>query len=66
LILIDANPLIHAKFSDLPQHVRARAWLEGQTNAPGKVGIPWQTSLAFLAMRNSPVNPRRAIPYDEA
>lgn len=54
MILIDANLLIYAKFSDLPQHVRAREWLEGLMNAPGKIGIPWQTSLAFLRLGTNP------------
>jgi uncharacterized protein len=49
-ILIDANLLIYAKFSDLPQHVQARNWLEDQMSSPGRVGIPWQSSLAFLRL----------------
>ena len=54
MILIDANLLIYAKFSDLPQHPPARAWLENQLSAPGKVGIPWQSSLAFLRLATNP------------
>lgn len=54
MILIDANLLIYAKFSDLPQHRRAREWLEAQLSAPGKVGIPWQSSLAFLRLATNP------------
>jgi uncharacterized protein len=54
LILVDANLLIYAKFSDFPQHVRAREWFEGELSAPGKVGIPWQSSLAFLRLATNP------------
>ena len=54
MILVDANLLIYAKFSDLPQHSVARTWLEGQLSTPGKVGIPWQTSLAFLRLSTNP------------
>ena len=54
MIVIDANLLIYAKFSDLPQHERARRWLEGEFNTPGKIGIPWQTSLAFLRLATNP------------
>jgi toxin-antitoxin system PIN domain toxin len=54
VILIDANLLIYAKFSDLPQHIRARRWLEAQMDAPGRVGIPWQSSLAFLRLATNP------------
>ena len=54
MILVDANLLIYAKFSDLPQHERARHWLEERLNSPGKVGIPWQSSLAFLRLATNP------------
>jgi toxin-antitoxin system PIN domain toxin len=54
LILLDANLLIYAKFSDLPQHGRARNWLQSVLSSPGKVGIPWQTSLAFLRLATNP------------
>ena len=54
MILIDANLLLYAKFSDLPQHSRARPWLEGQLRSPGRVGIPWQSSLAFLRLATNP------------
>lgn len=50
MILVDANILLYAKFSDLPQNIRARRWLEVQLNSPGRVGIPWQSSLAFLRL----------------
>lgn len=54
MILVDANLLIYAKFSDLPQHARALEWLEAQLSSPGKVGIPWQSSLAFLRLATNP------------
>jgi toxin-antitoxin system PIN domain toxin len=50
MIVLDSNLLVYAKFADLPQHGRARDWLEEQLNAPGRVGIPWQSSLAFLRL----------------
>ena len=50
MILVDANVLLYAQFADFPQHERAREWLEGQMNAPGRIGIPWQTTLAFLRL----------------
>jgi len=50
VILVDANLLVYAKFSDLPQHGRARTWLESQLTSPGRVGIPWHSSLAFLRL----------------
>lgn len=54
MILVDANLLIYAKFSDLPQHARARSWLTEQLRSRGKVGIPWQSSLAFLRLATNP------------
>lgn len=54
MILVDANILLYAKFSDFPQHPRARAWLEERLNSAGKVGIPWQSSLAFLRLATNP------------
>ena len=33
-MILDANLLIYAKFSDLPQHARARAWLEDYDGPP--------------------------------
>jgi toxin-antitoxin system PIN domain toxin len=50
VILLDANLLIYAKFEDLPQHARARTWLEEQLNSARRVGIPWQSSLAFMRL----------------
>lgn len=54
MILVDANLLLYAKFSDLPQHVRARSWMEEQLGSPGRIGIPWQSSLAFLRLATNP------------
>lgn len=54
MILVDANLLLYAKFSDLPQHARARTWLEEEMSSPGKLGIPWQSSLAFLRLATNP------------
>ena len=54
MILIDANLLVYAKFSDLPQHEAARPWLEQTLNSPGRVGIPWPSLLAFLRLATNP------------
>jgi hypothetical protein len=54
MILIDSNLLLYAKFADLPQHQPARDWLEEQLNSPGRVGLPWQSLLAFLRLSTNP------------
>jgi toxin-antitoxin system PIN domain toxin len=50
VILIDSNILLYSKFEDVPQNRMAHAWLEDQLNSPGRVGIPWQSMLAFLRL----------------
>lgn len=54
MILVDANLLVYAKFTDLPQHPKARVWLEEQLNSPGRFGLPWASSLAFLRLSTHP------------
>jgi uncharacterized protein len=61
VILVDANLLLYAQFVDFPQHVRAREWLESQMNSPGRIGIPWQCSLAFLRLATNPRVFRRPL-----
>ncbi|TVQ28360.1 MAG: VapC toxin family PIN domain ribonuclease, partial [Wenzhouxiangella sp.] len=46
-ILIDANVLLYAKFTDFPQHDSARQWLDSRLNQPDPVGIPWVSLSAF-------------------
>jgi len=46
-ILIDANVLLYAKFTDFPQHDVARQWLDDRLCQPDPVGIPWVSLTAF-------------------
>jgi uncharacterized protein len=48
LILLDANILIYAAVSSVPEHKRAKAWLEEQLGGSARVGFPWLSVLAFL------------------
>jgi uncharacterized protein len=54
LIIVDANLLLYAKLSDLPQHPVARGWLEGELNGPSRVGMPWESLTAFLRIATNP------------
>ena len=54
MILVDANLLVYAFARDLPQHERARAWLDDQLNGPARVGIPWESLLAFVRLASNP------------
>lgn len=61
MILVDANLLLYAQFVDFPQHERARGWFESQMNSPGRIGIPWYSSLAFLRLSTNPRMFRRPL-----
>lgn len=50
MILVDANLLLYAVNQDLPQHRRARRWLEATFSGGETVGLPWVVVLAFLRL----------------
>lgn len=52
-ILVDANILLYARFSDLPQHQAARAWLDERFNDPEPIGIPWNSLTAFARIASN-------------
>ncbi len=54
MTLVDANLLIYAHVASLPQHERAREWLDGQLNGAAPVGLPWPSLLAFLRLVTNP------------
>jgi len=54
VILLDANILIYAAASSLPQHATAQEWLDNQLSGPSPVGLPWASLLAFLRITSNP------------
>jgi toxin-antitoxin system PIN domain toxin len=50
VILVDANLLVYACTSSLPQHEAARVWLDGRLVATPRVGLPWPSLLAFVRL----------------
>ncbi|MHB2017127.1 MAG: TA system VapC family ribonuclease toxin [Candidatus Xenobia bacterium] len=54
LILVDANLLIYAGMRVLPQHAIARRWLDQVLNHEPRVGLPWNSILAFLRIVTNP------------
>ena len=54
MILVDANLLLYAHISSLPQHDRARSWLDDQLNGTVRVGLPWPSLLGFLRLATNP------------
>ncbi len=55
MILVDANLLVYAQVASLPRHEAAKQWLDGQLSGRVRVGLPWQSLLAFTRLT---VNPR--------
>jgi len=54
MILVDANLLIYAYESGMPQHRRSREWLDARLNDSLRIGIPWHSVLAFLRLVPNP------------
>ncbi|MDH3285845.1 MAG: PIN domain-containing protein [Acidobacteriota bacterium] len=54
MILVDANLLIYAHVSDLPEHSAARSWLEDQLTRGPRAGLAWPSILAFLRLVTNP------------
>lgn len=50
MILVDANILVYAWVESLPQHHKARIWLDAQLAGNSPVGLPWPSTLAFLRL----------------
>ena len=52
--LPDANVLIYAVNSSVPQHERARTWLDDSLNGTETVGFDWVALLAFVRITTRP------------
>jgi hypothetical protein len=66
VILVDANLLVYASTSDLPQHARARAWLDERLGGSAPVGLPWPSLLAFARLVSNPRVFERPRPIADA
>ena len=66
MILVDANLLIYAHAESLPQHERARTWLDDQLSGTRRVGLPWSSLLAFLRLVTNPRVFERCEPAADA
>lgn len=53
-MLVDANLLLYAADSASPFHERASAWLTEKLNGPRRVGLPWQSLVAFMRISTHP------------
>ena len=54
MVLVDANVLLYAVNEDMPQHARARRWIETALNGEEAVGFAWVVLLAFLRIATLP------------
>ncbi len=52
--LLDANLLVYSYVKSMPQHARAKSWLDQVLNGVPRVGIPWHSSLAFVRLVSNP------------
>lgn len=50
MILVDASLLVYAHVSGMPEHDRARRWLDDRLNDTPPVGLPWSSLLAFVRL----------------
>lgn len=54
MILVDANLLVYAHVRSLPQHPKARRWLDSELNGNFAVGLPLHSLLAFMRIVTNP------------
>lgn len=54
MILVDANLLVYAYSERSPHHARARDWLDTQLSGRRRVGLPWESMLAFVRLISNP------------
>lgn len=54
MILIDANLLIYASIPSFAQHQAAHDWLDRQLSGAERVGLPWESLIAFLRVATNP------------
>lgn len=53
-MLLDANILLYSVDEESPFHHRAKPWLEVALNGDRRVGIPWQSLVAFVRIVTHP------------
>jgi hypothetical protein len=68
-VLVDANLLLYAVDRKSPFHPAAAEWLTEQLNGPRRVGLPWQSLVAFIRISThprasaTPLDPGEALGY---
>jgi toxin-antitoxin system PIN domain toxin len=65
-VLVDANILIYAVDESSTFHGAAREWLESALNGDRRVGLPWQSLVAFTRIATHPRAMSDPLGPDEA
>lgn len=63
-MIVDANILLYARDELSPFHERARPWLEEALNGHQRVGLPWQSLIAFMRVSTRANAPHPLTPGD--
>lgn len=65
-MLVDANILLYAVDRDSAHHERARSWLTEALRGQRRVGLPWQSLVAFVRIATNPRASRHPLEPAEA
>ena len=65
-MLLDVNLLLYAANRSAPDHERAAAWLTQQLTGDQRVGVPWETLIAFVRLVTNPRILARPLPATDA
>lgn len=65
-MLVDANILLYAVDEAAPQHAAAKGWLEEALNGSRRVGLPWQSLVAFVRIATHPRALTHPLPAADA
>ena len=66
MILIDTNLWLYAALRELPQHERARQWLESTINGDEPIALPWSVVLGVVRISTQPQLMRQPLSTAEA
>ena len=65
-MLVDANILLYAVDESSPHHEAASAWLSDRLTGNRRVGLPWQSVVAFLRISTHPRAAQHPLTPSEA
>lgn len=66
MILVDANVLLYAEDSRVPQHKKSRAWWDQQLSGTAPVCLCWEVISAYIRISTNPRVYEQPLALDEA